>query len=175
MPGVSIHSEHPFLPPPDQREAGRRLRARLGGTVTLWTAGAGTGREDRAGLTVGSLMLGDGPAWQLLALLDPDADLTGLLLNTRTALVHLLTAGQQNLSEAFAGRAPAPGGPFTLADWEQTSWGPRITGTATWAGVRLSREPEPVGWSLLVCCEVEDAGVGDEPLLTYRRGRYGEG
>lgn len=174
MPGVSIHSEHPFLPPPEQREPGRRLRARLGGAVTLWTSGTGTGRTERAGLTVGSLMLADGPAWQLLALLDPDSELTELLTSTGTATVHLLTPGQQNLAEAFAGRLPAPGGPFALAEWEQTQWGPRLMGAASWAGVRLVQDPQPVGWSELVCCGIEEVQLGDGPLLTYHRGRYGQ-
>ena len=43
---VTIHTTHPFADP-DARPA-RRLRGRLGGAVTLWTAGAGA---DRAGLT----------------------------------------------------------------------------------------------------------------------------
>lgn len=170
---MSIHSEHPFLPPPPDRDQGRRLRARLGGTVTLWTSGTGTARGEGAGLTVSSLMLADGPSWQLLALLDPDSDLFDHLLRTGGAVMQLLAPGQENLAEAFAGQAPAPGGPFTLGAWEQTAWGPRLTPASVWAGTRLVQEPTRVGWSQLVCCRVEDLHVGEGPLLTHHRGRYG--
>ena len=40
---MTIHSEHPFLEPEAERDPVRRLRGRLGGAVTLWTAGDGTG------------------------------------------------------------------------------------------------------------------------------------
>ena len=34
---MTIHTEHPFLDP--EPDPVRRLRGRLGGAVTLWTAG----------------------------------------------------------------------------------------------------------------------------------------
>ena len=33
---VTIHDEHPFTDPESERDPARRLRGRLGGTVTLW-------------------------------------------------------------------------------------------------------------------------------------------
>ena len=51
-PGVvTIHPDHPFQSPPEQRDPVRRWRGRLGGTVSLWTSGVGTGPTGRAGLT----------------------------------------------------------------------------------------------------------------------------
>lgn len=164
---MTIHSTHPFADPdPDPV---RRLRGRLGGAVSLWTAGADRARE---GLTVTSLMLANGEPARVLGLLDPDADLTERLLETGRGVVQLLSWPDRDLAEAFAGTAPAPGGPFRMADFEQTPFGPRLVSAATWAGVSLEDHRE-VGWSLEVTCRVDEVTVGDDdaPLL-HRRGRY---
>lgn len=171
---MTIHGEHPFLPPPQDRDQGRRLRARLGGTVTLWTSGVGAGRGGRTGLTVSSLILADGPTWQVLALLDPDSDLCDRLVATTTAVVQFLTPHHELLAQAFAGQVPAPGGPFTLEAWQDTDWGPRADGVDTWAGVRLVGDPEPVGYGMLVRAVLEFVEVGAGPYLTHHAGRYGQ-
>ena len=71
---MTIHPGHPFAE--DDPDPVRRFRGRLGAAVTLWTAG---GAGDRAGLTVTSLMVAGGDPGRVLALLDPDADLTARL------------------------------------------------------------------------------------------------
>lgn len=184
---MTIHSEHPFAP--DQRDPGRQLRGRLGARVSIWTAGelvptgsgGAGGRPDRrgpvkaAGLTVSSMMVAAGEPWRLLALLDPDADLTERLVNGGRASVNLLRWPQRNLADVFAGRAPAPGGPFVTAQFEQTPWGPRLIGSASWAGVELETTLE-VGWSLQVVCRIVEAELGDESdPLHHVRGRYAQG
>jgi flavin reductase (DIM6/NTAB) family NADH-FMN oxidoreductase RutF len=163
---VTIHSGHPFPAEPDPV---RRFRGRIGSAVTLWTAGdAG----DRAGLTVSSLMVANGEPPRLLALLDPDSDLADALTGTGRAVVQLLSWEQRGLADAFAGSAPAPGGLFAQADFEQTDWGPRLVGADTWAGVSLEDGSE-VGWSRLVTCRVDDVTIGDDvPVLVHRRGRF---
>ena len=78
----------------------------------------------------------------------------------------------------FAGTAPAPGGMFRQAEFEQTTWGPRLASARTWAGVRFEAAAE-VGWSRLVTTVVEHLEIGavgeaegdDEPLR-HRRGRF---
>ena len=40
---MTIHDGHPFATPESERDPVRRLRGRLGGAVSLWTAGVGTG------------------------------------------------------------------------------------------------------------------------------------
>jgi flavin reductase (DIM6/NTAB) family NADH-FMN oxidoreductase RutF len=164
---VTIHAEHPFRDPdPDPL---RRFRGRVGGTVSLWSAGDETGK---AGLTVTSFVVAAGEEARVLALLDPDADLTERLLATGRAVVHLLGREHRDLAEMFAGTAPAPGGMFRQAEFVTTEWGPRLATAGTWAGVRLESQQE-VGWSMLVTTVLEhlEIGADDEPLQ-HRRGRY---
>ena len=167
---MTIHTGHPFADA--NPDPARRVRGRVGGVVSLWTAGDDA---DRAGLTVTSLMVALGPEAEVLALIDPDSDLLQALRETGTAVVQLLSWPDRQLAEAFAGTAPAPGGPFRQAAFEATEWGPRLSTTGTWAGVRLSGERE-VGWSVEVAVTIEHVEVGedDEPLL-HRRGRFRKG
>ena len=164
---MPIHTSHPFADPdPDPV---RRLRGRLGGAVTLWTAGDET---ERAGLTVTSVLVAMGPDPRLLALLDPDSVLVEVLRAPGRAVVQLLAWPDRQLAEAFAGTAPAPGGPFRQAEFLATEHGPRLASAGSWADVRLEDERE-VGWSVEVSVVVEHAVVGedDDPLL-HRRGRF---
>jgi flavin reductase (DIM6/NTAB) family NADH-FMN oxidoreductase RutF len=163
---VTIHTGHPFAEEPDPA---RRLRGRVGGTVSLWTSGEG---PSRAGLTVTSYLVAAGQETRILGLLDPDADLTETLLATGSGVVQLLSWADRDLAEMFAGTAPAPGGRFSQASFDQLAWGPRLASATTWAGVRVESELT-VGWSRLVTTVVEELEVGDddEPLQ-HRRGRY---
>ena len=167
---MTIHSGHPFADP--DPDPARRLRGRLGGAVTLWTAGEG---GTRAGLTVTSLLVAMGPEPALLALLDPDADLTEELRDTGRAVVQLLTWSDRHLAEAFAGTAPAPGGPFRQAAFTETAYGPRLASATTYASDSLRSERE-VGWSVEVLATLDEITIGDEdaPLL-HRRGRFHPG
>jgi flavin reductase (DIM6/NTAB) family NADH-FMN oxidoreductase RutF len=162
---MTIHSEHPFAEPPDPV---RRFRGRLGGAVSLWTAGQG---PDRAGLTVSSLMVANGDPAAILGLLDPDSALFETLSGTGLGVVQLLTWADRDLADAFGGLAPAPGGPFRLGDWEQGDHGPVLSGR-THALVRLVRS-EDVGWSRLVTATVDRVDLAeDRETLEHRRGRY---
>jgi flavin reductase (DIM6/NTAB) family NADH-FMN oxidoreductase RutF len=108
----------------------------------------------------------------MVALLDPDAALTEALLGTGRGVVALLTWEHRDLAEMFAGTAPAPGGMFRQAVFEQTRWGPRLTSAPTWAALRVESSVD-VGWSRLVTTVVEHVEVGeDEEPLRHRRGRY---
>lgn len=167
---MTIHSDHPFLPSEEDRDPVRRFRGRLGAAVTLWTSGAAG--YDRAGLTVSSLMVANGDPARVLALLDPDHDLTERLAGTGTATVHVLAAEHRELADVFADLMPSPGGPWRAGDFTDTPDGPRLAGVPAWARVRLE-DARDVGWSRLVTCVVDEVGIGDdaEPLL-HRRGRY---
>lgn len=164
---MTIHSTHPFADA--DPDPARRFRGRVGGAVTLWTAGD---EQDRAGLTVSSLMVALGPEPSVLALLDPDSDLLAVLRDSGRAVVQLLSWADRQLAEAFAGTAPAPGGPFRQAPFVAEAHGPRLATATTWAGVRLAGERD-VGWSVEVTAVLEHVEIGsdDDPLL-HRRGRY---
>jgi flavin reductase (DIM6/NTAB) family NADH-FMN oxidoreductase RutF len=164
---VTIHSGHPFPTPSDPA---RRFRGRVAGGVTLWTAGVVD--DDAAGLSVTSLMFALGEEPNVLALLDPDSDLLELLRETGRAVVVPLQWEDRGLAEAFAGTAPAPGGPFRQASWQATPFGPRLETATTWAGIELVDERE-VGWSMEVRARLVQIEVGDgADVLLHHRGRF---
>ena len=170
---MTIHGSHPFEPPREDRDGLRRFRGRLATGVTLWTAGDGPAPGERAGLTVSSVMVAAGEPARVLALLDPDSDLLETLRRTGRASVAALGWEHRQLAEMFAGTAPAPGGAFAHATFEDTPWGPALVEAPARLGVRLESERE-VGWSVEVTCVVEDAVVaesGEDPLL-HHRGRW---
>jgi flavin reductase (DIM6/NTAB) family NADH-FMN oxidoreductase RutF len=168
---VTIHSGHPFQPPESERDPVRRLRGRLPAPVTLWTAAHG---GDRAGLTVSSLLVAAGEPAHVVGVLDPLSELWTTLRQARQAVVSVLAWPDRQLAEAFGYRAPAPGGPFAMASWQDTAWGPRLASTGAWAGCRLAEgQPEQLGWGLLVRLVIEHAELGDDPApLVHRRGAY---
>ena len=170
---MSIHSEHPFLDPDGVRDAARRLRGRVGGVVGLLTAGSGSDSSAaRAGLTVSSVMVAHGEPAHLLALVDPDSDLAGVMASSGRAVFQLLSWEHRDLADAFAGVAPAPGGMFKLGRWSETRWGPLLEGVTAWAGVTVVSTGD-VGWSSLVDGVLDEIHLAEpgEPLV-HRRGRY---
>lgn len=164
---MSIHTGHPFATPPQERDAARRFRGRLVAPVTLWLSGAG---RARAGLTVSSVLVALGEPARVIALLDPDTDLTVALLREGVGTVVVLDAPDRALADAFAGLAPAPGGPFRLADFDASAWGPVLPGRA-WAGVRVESS-RSLGWSTEVVAVIEQVAIDGDAPLTHHQGRY---
>ncbi len=163
---MTIHSTHPFLD--EHPDPARRLRGRLGGAVGLVTT-------HEEGLTVSSLMVAPGEPPRVVVLLDPDAELTTDLLETGHGVLQLLHWRHRQLSEAFAGQMPAPGGPFRLGAWVDTTRGKRLQDATTYAGLDVESSHE-VGWSLMVVARLGDIVIGaDEAPLMHRRGRYHQG
>lgn len=163
---MTIHTGHPFPTEPDPV---RRFRGRLGGAVALVTAGP---PHDRAGLTATSFLVAPGEDDAVVVLLDPDADLTERLLEHGRGVVQLLSWGERQLAEAFAGTAPAPGGPFRAAAFLDTPAGPRLASVTTWAEIAVV-EHRDVGYSTLVVARITDLVVGDDvDPLGHRRGRW---
>lgn len=167
---MTIHSEHPFAGA--DRDQVRRLRARVGGTVSLWTAGElGT---TAAGLTVSSYVVVTGEPGHIVAALDPDSDLAACIRETGRATVHLLDVRHRDLAEMFGGTMPAPGGAFAHADFVPTEYGPRLDGVPTWAAVTWQEERE-LGWSVLVTTRIDELAIGDQAWLVHREGRFQDG
>jgi flavin reductase (DIM6/NTAB) family NADH-FMN oxidoreductase RutF len=167
---VTIHSDHPFVPPEGERDPLRRLRGRMPSPVSVWTTGAG---RDRTGLTISSLLVAAGEPARVLGLVDADSDFWDA--DPATWVVNVLGTEHRLLADVFAGTAPAPGGPFTTGAWTDSDWGPVLGGSAGWMGVRRAdTAPRPVGWGLLVEGVVEHVGLGDADAMVHLRGRYRE-
>ncbi len=171
---VTIHSRHPFLPPEGDRNPLRRFRGRMPLPVSVWTAVA-DGRP--VGWTVSSMLVADGEPAELVGLVDADSELADALVGGADArlAVSLLGWAHRGLADAFAGVAPAPGGPFRLAEWQDTDWGPVLAGAPGWLGARVTDAEGRAGWALLVRAEIQQIGIGPEPeggTLGYLRGRY---
>lgn len=175
---MTIHADHPFATPEPDRDPLRRWRGRMAAPVSVWAAGVG---QDRAGWTLSSFFVADGQPAEVLGLLDEDSSLADRLatdpgpVRGTTLTVNLLAWDHRGLADAFAGLAPAPGGPFTLGAWQDTDWGPVLADAPGWLGARLVAAPQPAGWSLLVRAMVEHVEVGPDPvagMLAHLRGRY---
>lgn len=165
---MTIHSEHPFMPPEGDRDPLRRLRGRLPAPVTVWAVGQG---RERRGLTVSSLLIADGEPGMVAGLIDEDSDLADALTDVCT--INLLTLRDVTMADAFGGVGPAPGGPFTLGSWQDTPWGPALDGGAGWLGARLlPGERRHLGWGLLIEATIEHIEIGDAEPMVHVRGRY---
>lgn len=163
---MTIHSENPFRG--DNDDQVRRLRARVGATVSLWTAGVGA---DVAGLTVSSYLVVTGEPGRIVGSLDPDADLTDRIEATGKGVVQLLDWADRDLAEMFGGTMPAAGGAFRHAEFESTTHGPRLAHATTWLlGSFESRTP--TGWSDLVTMRIDEVVVGTADWLVHAEGRF---
>lgn len=168
---MTVHPEHPFLPPESERYPIRRLRGRLASPVALLTA---EHAGQRAGLTVSSVLVVDGDPGELLAIVDPLSDLHDAVRDSRAAVLNLLSWPDRQLAEAFGYQAPAPGGPFRLAEWTDSAWGPVLAGATGWAGCRVTGLPwSAAGWGVAMRLVIESVTVGrDAAPLVHHRGRY---
>ncbi len=171
---VTIHSTHPFATPEPERSPLRRLRGRMPAPVSVWAAGAGSAR---VGWTLSSFLLVDGEPAEAVGVLDEDSALGERLMSDAggALTVNLLGWQHRALADAFAGVAPAPGGPFTLGRWRDSEWGPVLDDAPGWLGVLVRSVPDRSGWSLLVRAIVDHIELGEDPadgMLGYVRGRY---
>jgi flavin reductase (DIM6/NTAB) family NADH-FMN oxidoreductase RutF len=169
---VTIHHSHPFAVGEQDRNPLRRFRGRMACPVSIWAAAAD---GKRAGWTVSSFLVADGDPGEVVGLIDEEAPLADVLAKSPTLTVNLLGWQQRALADAFAGVVPAPGGPFTLATWQNTDWGPVLDGSLGWIGARLKPDPDHAGWGLLLRAVVEWVDIPSDPaddLLCYLRGRY---
>ncbi len=166
-PEKRVGDEDPFATPESARRADRRLRGRLLAPVTVWTAATG---EDRAGLTVSSLVVAEGEPAQLFALVDPLSELHRLAAESGRVLVHVLGAGEEKVAAFFAGRYPVD--PFEELAFEPDEYGPRLAGERTTVRARFASS-EPAGFQNLLRATVDSvllATGGEDPLAWYRGG-----
>lgn len=164
---MTIHTDHPFVPAEGDKDAFRRLRGRLPAPATVVATGQGRGR---VGLTVSSIVLVDGPEPLVTLFVDPDSDLGEELVPGARAAVSVLQAGDDWLAEVFAGLAPAPGGMFTVGDWADSGWGPRLR-ERSWCGLTVADVRE-VGWAHQVTGPVGEIELVDATGVAHARGRF---
>jgi flavin reductase (DIM6/NTAB) family NADH-FMN oxidoreductase RutF len=162
---VTIHDEHPFLPPPESRDRVRQLRGRLAGPVTIVTAGTD-------GMTASAVSVVEGDLPRVIVAVSETADFHAAVNETQRFIIHVARQEHRHLSDRFAEVAPSPGGLFHELAVVPTEWGPRIDGFANWAGCTLE-STITVGYQILVVGMIEHLEVGelDDPLI-YFRGRY---
>lgn len=168
-PHGEIHSEHPFLLPPDRRDPARRLRGRLAAPVTIVTAGSGTAAT---GLTVSSLLVAEGDPPVAYCLLGPDSDLLLAIEETGRFVVHVCDQDDREAADVFAGIRPSPGGLFRDRATEVSAYGLRLVGFGTFAYCSLVDTREE-SYSALVRATIDEIHTDEmaDPLL-YFRGRY---
>jgi flavin reductase (DIM6/NTAB) family NADH-FMN oxidoreductase RutF len=166
---MTIHSEHPFVPDPDERDPVRRFRGRLAAPVTIVTAGEG---DRRTGLTVSSLFVVEGEPGLVHAVVTPNSDLWDVVAESGAFVVHICRHTHRDLADVFAGIRPSPGGLFTGAEVIGSRWGPVLAAVEDRAYCTLIGQEE-VGYSGVVrgqLDQVELSGISDP--LVYFRGRY---
>ncbi|CAN5435750.1 MAG: flavin reductase family protein [Acidimicrobiia bacterium] len=168
-PGA-IHEEHPFRPPPEQRDPVRRLRGRLVAPVTIITAG--TDEAAWTGLTVSSLVVSEGSPPLVYCLFGPTTDLIERIAETERFLVHVCEAEHRRLADVFAGIEPSPGGMFAGRKATQTDHGPRLEGFPATAGCTVVSGREE-SYNVLVTARIDEVSADEltDPL-TYFRGGY---
>jgi flavin reductase (DIM6/NTAB) family NADH-FMN oxidoreductase RutF len=169
---VTIHHSHPFAADEQDRRPLRRFRGRMASPVSIWAAAAD---GMRAGWTLSSFLVADGDPAEVIGLVDEESPLADVLAHSATLTVNLLGWPHRNLADAFAGVSPAPGGPFTLAVWQETEWGPVLESSLGWIGARLKPDADHAGWGLLLRAVVERVEIPSEPaeeLMCFVRGRY---
>lgn len=117
-----------------------------------------------------SVLVAAGDPPHVLGLVDEESALW--TSNPTVFTVNALAVGQGALADAFAGVAPAPGGPFTVGQWSDSAWGPVLEGGAGWIGAHIVDEPRRVGFGLLVDAVIDHVEPGDAEVLLHVRGRY---
>lgn len=166
---MGIHSEHPFLPGPEDRDPVRRFRGGLASPVTIVTTGTA---DQRAGLSVSSLFVVEGDPGEVLLVVNPNSDLWDGVGESGRFVVHICARDHRGLAEVFAGRQPSPGGVFSAVATSQSDWGPVLDDIEDrlYASVVTA---DLVGWSGMIRGRIDRLDVGSiaDPLV-YFRGRY---
>jgi 3-hydroxy-9,10-secoandrosta-1,3,5(10)-triene-9,17-dione monooxygenase reductase component len=159
----------PFELPVDEREAVRRLRGRLPGPVTVWTTYGEA--ELNAGITVSSVLVGEGEPPSVLGLVAPDSTFWDALRASKRFVVHILDRAQARVADQFALRYP--GDPFEGLSVARSDHGPILIEVRTRAKVTLMGYLD-AGYSLLIRGSIDDVELDPNPSgpLIHYRGRY---
>jgi 3-hydroxy-9,10-secoandrosta-1,3,5(10)-triene-9,17-dione monooxygenase reductase component len=182
-PSSELRYGDPWAGPPEARDPVRRLRGRLVLPVTVWLAaetapaktsakgGAAAGGSEIVGLTVSSMLVGQGEPAMLAGLISPTSDLADLLHEGSGSgfVVHFLSAHHKRLAQHFAGELPAPA---EMLATSPSVHGPLLDLVPDRALCRAV-SAKAFGWSLLVEAEVDEVQVGKTGQgLAWWRGEF---
>lgn len=166
---MAIHTDHPFVPDPEDRDRTRRFRGRLTAPVTIVTAGTD---DKRTGLTVSSLVVIEGEPPHIVMVVGPTSDLWDLAEETGHVIVHVCSQDDNGRADVFAGLRPSPGGVFANSPTEMTEWGPVLVGIPDRAYCTVIKREE-IGYSGVITARIDEIEVTNisNPLV-YFRGKY---
>ncbi len=160
---------NPFADPLEDRDPARRFRGRLTAPVTIITAGA---EDQRAGLTVSSLLVAEGEPSLVYFLVGSATDLFYAIEETGKFVVHICEGRHRELADVFAGLRPSPGGVFAGRAVTQTAHGPALDDITTRAYCSLMTSREE-SYSVIMGASIDRVDLADvEDPLAFFRGRY---
>ena len=159
----------PFELPVDERDDVRRFRGRLPGPVTVWTSYAEAGLHE--GVTVSSVLVGEGEPPSILGLIAPDSAFWDALRASKRFVVHVLDRAQRRIADQFALRYP--GDPFEGLSIASSDYGPVLSEVETRSSATLMGFID-VGYSLLIQGSIDEVELDPNPTdpLVHYRGRY---
>ena len=167
--GFRIIGSDPFGLPVDERDQVRRLRGRLTGPVTVWTAYESA--EASIGITVSSVVIGEGEPPSVLGLIAPDSHFWEAMRASKRFVVHVLDETQTRIADQFALRYP--GDPFEGLSVARSDYGPVLSEARTRARATLMGYID-AGYSLLIRGSIDEVELESNPSapLVHYRGRY---
>ena len=159
----------PFQLPIDKRDHIRRLRGRIPMPVTIWTATGIEGRPE--GITVSSILVGEGDPPSVLGLIAPDSSFWDAVRASKRFVVHVLDSAHVRIADQFALRYP--GDPFEGLSVVRSDFGPVLSDVTTRSAISLMGFIES-GYSLLVRGSIDEVELDPNPMqpLIHYRGRY---
>ncbi|MEO1103547.1 MAG: flavin reductase, partial [Pseudomonadota bacterium] len=135
------------------------------------------GKAGRAGVTVSAMasVSVDGPSPALLVCIHRQSPACHAILENGVFSLNVLRESQSSVSDAFAGRVPAPGGDkFNVGQWQATALGaPRLGDALVSFSCALDHSVEIGSHHVLFGAVNEVAAAGGERPLIYANRAYG--
>jgi flavin reductase (DIM6/NTAB) family NADH-FMN oxidoreductase RutF len=159
----------PFELPLEERDHIRRFRGRMPMPVTIWTANGNEGRPE--GITVSSILIGEGDPPSVLGLIAPDSSFWDAVRASKRFVVHVLDKAHARIADQFALRYP--GDPFEGLSVVRSDYGPVLSDVTTRSAITFMGFIEG-GYSLLIRGTIDEVELDADPTppLIHYRGRY---
>ena len=137
--------------------------------VTIWTANGNEGRSE--GITVSSILIGEGDPPSVLGLVAPDSSFWDAVRASKRFVVHVLDKAQARIADQFALRYP--GDPFEGLSVVRSDYGPVLSDVTTRSAITLMGFMEG-GYSLLIRGSIDEVELDPNPMqpLIHYSGRY---